>query len=366
MGTYATILKNNSFINKINCELSVPLSGNSLYNSITLEEIGTTELLKLTVQDIDPKRAQEIINKLAELAPDEISRTIKIGSIKLIDPASEAYKVSPDILKNTIIGFLSGLAASCITVILLKLLSNKIESDDDIRNKLNLPFLGAIPYLKNYDSTKRKASLITSKMPYAIIQAFNKIRLNLKYVSPYKTIKKIIVTSAVSGEGKTMATIHLAMSLSKIGKKVLIMDLNYYRNSIRQYLSLSSDQTAGVSTVLAGDDDLSDAVIECPDLGFSVLLPGYAPENPGEMIQSSAMYQLIRTLEKDYDYILFDTPPVSDCVDALSLSPLTDGILFVVRQHFTPLEKALKSKNNFEVIKANMLGCVLNAYVNNP
>ncbi|MPN37424.1 putative tyrosine-protein kinase YveL [bioreactor metagenome] len=124
---------------------------------------------------------------------------------------------------------------------------------------------------------------------------------------------------------------------------------------------MTTDQTIGVSTVLAGDDTLSDAVIECADLGISILPAGPAPQNSNEMIQSTAMYNMISELEKNYDYILFDTPPVSDSVDALTLSPFTDGVLFVVRQRYTPIEKALKSKSSLEIIRANVLGCIMNA-----
>ena len=192
-------------------------------------------------------------------------------------------------------------------------------------------------------------------------EAFNTLRTNFHLITTGKPVKKVIVTSAIPGEGKTTVAVNLAISLSRLGNKVLIADMDLRYPSVHQIIGLHNPPEKGVSTVLSGGT-LSDAIIYQKSIGISILPAGPALQKPNEMLQSVSMKKLMKEMEALYDYIIIDTPPLTSVSDALALLPVTDGVIFVLRQRFTPFDAAEKARKALEQVNANVLGCVFNAY----
>jgi capsular exopolysaccharide synthesis family protein len=206
-----------------------------------------------------------------------------------------------------------------------------------------------------------RSPLITEEVPFQYGEAYKSLRTNLQFLSLDKTIKKILVTSSIPGEGKTTVAINLAISLAQLGHKVLLIDCDLRKPYIHKYLRMSGLKN-GVTTALNEKNPLENCITHFTDLGIYVMPCGPIPPNPAEILSSNLMLELVTKLEKQFDFIVFDTPPVSVVSDAAIISKFIDGVAFVLRQHYTTSESALMAKKSLENVGANILGCIFNGY----
>jgi capsular exopolysaccharide synthesis family protein len=181
-----------------------------------------------------------------------------------------------------------------------------------------------------------------------IAEEFRQLRTSLTYMGVDENHKKIMITSSMSGEGKSFIAINLGISLSLIGKKVVLLELDLRKPKLSEQFNIS--RQTGLSNYLIGKLT-SDEVIKDTSTGNLFLIPsGPIPPNPSELIANGRLNELFIYLESSFDYILVDTAPVNPVTDAFILSPLCDVSLYVVRYDYTPkvmlqkLDDKLKTK----------------------
>lgn len=213
--------------------------------------------------------------------------------------------------------------------------------------------------LKKQKKSERKFLLIGKDTPFSYNEAFKSLRTNLKFLALGKSCKKIILTSAIPTEGKSSVCINLATSLVEGGSRVLLMDCDLRKPFLHRYLKLHRAQK-GLTSLLSGSS--TEECILKLDSGLHVLLSDAIPPNPAELLGSEQMKDMIDALAQSYDYILFDTPPVSVVTDAAVLSQFVDGVIFVIRQNHATFEEAQLAKKNLDTVHARILGAVLNDF----
>lgn len=201
--------------------------------------------------------------------------------------------------------------------------------------------------------------MVGENAPFSYNEAFKSLRTNLKFLAMGKSCKKIILTSAIPAEGKSSVCINLATSLVEGGSRVLLVDADLRKPVLHRYLHLRRAQK-GLTALLSGASP--EETIITLDSGLKVLLSDAIPPNPAELLGSEQMKQLIDILSHSYDYILFDTPPVSVVTDAAVLSQFVDGVIFIVRQNHATFEEAQLAKKNLDAVHAHILGAVLNDF----
>lgn len=212
-------------------------------------------------------------------------------------------------------------------------------------------------------STSRTSRILmnTEELPFGYIEAYKSLRTNLSFVSIDKHIKKLLVTSAIPGEGKTTVAINLAITLAETGSKVMIIDCDLRKPSVHKYLNINGYKE-GLTNILAKNVDVETCTEYLSDLNIHVVTSGPIPPNPTELLTSERMSELMAQLSEKYDYIIIDTPPVSVVTDAAAMSRNSDGVVFVLRQNSTKIGMARLAKKNLENVGANVVGCVLNAF----
>ncbi len=202
-------------------------------------------------------------------------------------------------------------------------------------------------------------NLYTLQNPKSIqAEAFRILRTNLHFASAGEQLKTIVITSAAPEEGKSTTSINLAITLAQSGKKVLLIDCDLRKSSIHKYLLLSNKE--GLTNMLSGMTTLDKMIQDTVVPNFQVITAGPTPPNPAELLDSKTMKTLIEDLEKTYDYIILDSPPIVAVTDGVILSTLADGTILVISSGETPIDMAQKAKENLTNVKANILGVVLN------
>ena len=203
--------------------------------------------------------------------------------------------------------------------------------------------------------------LISGTVPFEYEEAYKALRTSFNFVAMNGKKRKIVVTSTLQNEGKSSVAINLAISLAQAGSKVLLIDADTRNPSLHRYLRLKKDPTMGLSTLLTGEVKVGECLLHA-EQGFDVIPGGPIPPNPVELVSSEAMKSLLQVASEHYDYIICDAPPVGVITDAAALSPLCDGVLFVVKQKFANKNQVHSALQSLQTVNAKILGVVLSQY----
>lgn len=198
------------------------------------------------------------------------------------------------------------------------------------------------------------------QLDFSTREAFNLMRTNITMsFTDAKSTKIIGVTSSVKGEGKTFVGLCLAHALAEDGKKVIVLDCDMRLPTVAKKLGIKKDP--GMSTVLTGSADSLEGLVQYGVFGSVDVIPsGNQPPNPSELLGSDRLELIFSILERYYDYILLDLPPVTAVTDALVVSKVVDGIVMVVRNDHVEraaLQDAMRQLGN---AGAKLLGFVYN------
>lgn len=189
-------------------------------------------------------------------------------------------------------------------------------------------------------------------------EGYRMLRTNLQFASAGKDLKTIVVTSSVSGEGKSTTSINLATTLAQADNEVLLMDCDLRKSSLHKYLHISNSK--GLSSLLAGMDPLEEVLQSTQVERLQVITAGPMPPNPAELLSSVSMESFMKTIRGKYDFVILDCPPVVAVTDGAVLAAQADGTILVVASGETPIEVAQDAKGNLQKVGANILGVVLN------
>ena len=195
------------------------------------------------------------------------------------------------------------------------------------------------------------------KIPFAVVEAYKSVRTNLLFLLSENDSKSVVISSAFGGEGKSTTAVNLAIVCSQLGSKVLLIDTDMRRPTIHRKMHLPNEQ--GISSVLVNFCSFDDAVQHINPC-LDVITAGPMPPNPSELLASNVLKELVNRLRGEYEYIIFDTPPINVVSDALILSPNSDGIIMVVRSKKSTYSQVRQTLKKIELAGVKLLGTVLN------
>lgn len=263
----------------------------------------------------------------------EIVKAANISDINFLDPAKDVGGGlrGPKTSINYILAAMLGFLVPLLVIFVITLLDNSINTTDDIQKLTKIPLIGVI----GKKNTENNLSVFEKpKSPLA--ESFRAIRSSLQFM--YKKQQKegakiLMLTSSVSGEGKTFCSINLATVFALSDKKTVIVGLDL-RNP-RIFGDFNIDNITGVVNYLIGQKTIDEVIQKTHIPNLDVIPSGPIPPNPSELLMSEAMAEMIEELKTKYDYIVLDTPPVGLVSDALELAHFCDATLYVTRQGFT-------------------------------
>src|SRR5690606_1828731 len=211
-------------------------------------------------------------------------------------------------------------------------LNDKVQSKRDIQRLTATPVLGEI----SHNNTGQNL-VISKEAGTPISELFRLVRSNLQFATAGKENKVVLVTSSLSGEGKTFFTINLGASLTLLGKKVVILELDLRKPTLLKQVGMKG--RTGITDYIVAPDKVAIEDIVKPHntvRGLYLASAGSIPPNPAELMLSPNLAYLINVLKESFDYIILDSPPVGQVSDAYSLSPHVDSTIYIVRQNYTP------------------------------
>ena len=383
--SYIVILNTRETLMDVVDYAGVSRSYGQVRSMLTSAAVNETEIFQVTVTSSSPQEAERIANAIAYILPKRIGTIIDGTSAKVVDAAVVPTKPSsPSYTNNTIIGFVLGLVLSVGVIALREIFDITIRAEDDIGQSCKHPILAAVPdmaapskgssyyaygssrskkgkYATNAQQSKR--ALMGPNISFAASEAYKLLRTKLQFSFADDNDCHIIgLSSALSGEGKSLTAVNLAYALAQLDKKVLLVDCDMRRPTLAEKIGIL--KYPGLSNYLTRQCHLDELVQICEmkkgECVFHVITAGQNPPNPMELLSSARMKNALETMREAYDYVILDLPPVGEVSDALAIAKETDGILLVVRQNYCDRNVLSETARQFEFIHAKTLGIVFN------
>ncbi len=340
--------RNNLQASKLNLH-STSNSYTSVLQSIPQKE---KELVEISREHgIKSSLYEFLLQKKADMELAKISQS----DTRIVDNAQATTEpVSPKSKLIYIVALIISLVIPAGFVSIKELLNSKILFRHEIETLTNTPIIGEI----SYDKSKNPLVIQEGKRTF-IAEQFRRMRTSLGYLGGNSGKKKILVTSTLSGEGKSFVAVNLALSLALTDKKVVLLELDLANPSLSTKLNVSYAE--GVSTYLRGECEPEEIIKRTTANSNLFFLPsGPLPDNPSELLMSGKLKELINYLEEAFDIIIIDSAPASLLSDAYVLSPMCDVTLYVVKHKFTPKSYLERLDEDNTVNQLNNMRIVFN------
>lgn len=259
---------------------------------------------------------------------------------KVIDPArlDSDIPIKPRKSLAYFIALLLGLILPTSFISLRDFFSDTIKSKSDLQNATKIPILGLIGHSDN-----AKSLVIPTSSKSIIAESFRSLRTNIQYLAADKSKKVIAVTSSIGGEGKTFTTMNLAAIFALSGHKTILIGGDLRKPKLHE--DFETNPEIGLSSYLINKSTRSEIINKTEIETLDVITSGPTPPNPAELLDSAKMQDLIKELNKEYDYVIIDTPPVGLVTDGVILMQHADINLYVVRHNYSKT-RALGIINN--------------------
>ncbi len=375
INTYVHFLRTKTFFRQVIEEGNLNYSPEALQGMTVIDQVGNTEIFQISVSSISAEDSYRIVEAMQIVAPQIIKEIKQTAIISVVDPVTMPLGPSANnVMRNTILGGMLGFLVAAFASFVWELVDVNVKSKEELLKKYSLPVLGTIP---NYNEYRQKFKFLNllppirklrlkgttlrgvdSEKKFAVHEAYNEFRANLRFTVYKNECKKLIISSPVPEDGKSTTSSNIAISIAQTGAKVLLIDCDLRKGKIHNIFNLKS--VPGLSDVLSGMASDDEVLLKTKYENLRVIPLGVIPPNPTELLGSASMEELIKRMEKKFDYIIIDSPPVNVVSDVLSLVSLVDGIVIVVREGITSHPNISNALTKYKLAEANILGFVIN------
>lgn len=267
-----------------------------------------------------------LLQKREETAISSASTT---PDLKVVESPSSYGPVTPVAKSFYLTGLIIGLLVAAFIILVKEFFTKSVLFRSEIESIVKVPVVGELMQVPNKESI-----VIKHGKSSVIAEQFRTIRTNLAFMGLNEEHKVLLVSSTVSGEGKSFVSLNLAISLTLTGKRVAVMEMDLRKPKLSSTLNLN--RRPGISNYLVSKASLEEIMKDTGIENLTLIPAGDIPPNPSELISDVKMGELIEELKLRFDYIIMDTAPISPVTDAQLLQNYSDINMFIIRHGVTP------------------------------
>ena len=323
---------------------------------------------RLSALDADTLRAQRsaLVAQQADLrslsTQFEVEAASRSGNVEVAGQAvAPTAPFEPTPVRDATLAGILALVFAAVVALLIDRLDNKIHTSEDVEALVgDIPVIGTIPTNQNAEKSNTRELVALDSTD---AEAYRALRTNLRFSALGQKRNRILVTSAIPGEGKTTIVGNLAVVLAQSGLRVVIVSADLRKPQVEEVFGMATPPS-GLTSVLLGDATLSEVVVQIPlpSIDRAYLVPsGQSPQNPAELLGSERMGTVLDRIESaGADFILLDSPPVLPVADALAMAHMVEGVLVVVKAGTTTRPQLTEVLDRLAQVSAPVIGIVLN------
>ncbi|MDD5529619.1 MAG: polysaccharide biosynthesis tyrosine autokinase [bacterium] len=350
---------------KLELELSIETAKkNSFYSILTSYEKYLYSFPTKEFKLLQLERKRNLNNNtytilMENFETTKLSEAGKLSNIRIVDRAdTPKIPVKPKIKLVLMLSIFIGLSLGIGSAFVIEYVGSTVKTSKDVRLHFNMSVIGNIPKVKPVKSGNGNGLLTHYPINSPVYEAYRALRTNISFISPDLSIKTILLTSALPGEGKTTVASNLGIVMSQLEKKVLLVDTDLRKMSLTRCFGIKSE--FGLTDVLFDGKVMRKAIVETEIENLSILPGGKVPPNPAELIASKRMCELIEELKEEFQCIIFDSPPILSVTDSTILASKLDSTILVIQASKTNRLAIARAKETLEHTNAKLLNIVLN------
>ncbi|WP_424936870.1 MULTISPECIES: polysaccharide biosynthesis tyrosine autokinase [Bacteria] len=364
VASYVAVATTSLVLDPVIDRLGLPISSSALASQLSVRTPANTVMIDIAATDRDPEQAARIADAVADSLSEVVQNVLEKpqqGSTRstvtvtvVQDAIVPTAPSSPSLALYTAGGAVLGLALGIGIATIRTLLDTRVRTLADLRSSLDAPILGGILF----DPASRRQPLIVQEDPGSPqAESYRMLRTNLDFISTKGQSRSFVVTSAMPVAGKSTVSANLAVALARSGARVAVVEADLRKPRVADYLGISAG--LGLTDVLVGRAELSDVIRKWRIGELYVLPAGTPPPNPSELLGSSAMNRVVAELDRYFDVVLFDTPPLLPVTDAAVLAARTHGAVLVAASGRTRRQEVVEAAQVLKRAGVTLSGVVM-------
>jgi capsular exopolysaccharide synthesis family protein len=316
------------------------------------------------IQDLNNRihvQEQTYAMLLNEYEQARLTEAARANSISIAEPAiTPDTPTKPRKVLNITLAALVGLVGGIGLAFLFESLDLAIYSADELEKVAEVPLLGSIPNINLSGKSPHRAILLVGNRQPASREAFRILRTNVHAQILREAARKLLITSAEKGVGKSTVLANLAITMAQTGRKVVVVDSNFRNPCLHKLFGISNDW--GLSTMITRPSRSSSVtqLAKTKFPGVSLLTSGPLPPNPAERVSSLQMQKVLAELIIETDYVLLDSPSILDYADSAAMASMVDGVVLVAARGESTERDFQKALQQLDTVGAKLLGVIFN------
>jgi polysaccharide biosynthesis transport protein len=313
------------------------------------------------------KRAADTSRELYQMLLTQAQETgltseLRGNNISILDRAEQPRTpISPKTNRNILASILLGLVLGAGLVLFTNYMHDTINGPEDIKSALHntgVKLLSTIPHIKAGKDKEDIDTITEREFHSQANNAFGLLRTNILFPPPEKEMKNILITSAIRAEGKTFVAANLAIAFAHVGFRTLIVDTDLRKPRMHKIFNLKGEK--GLTDYLVGEASMEEIIHKLAIDNLSIIECGEIPHEPEPLLSSPKMQDLSRLLKENFDYIIYDTPPLVPIADSILLSAtVADKTIIVAKSENTPKRMLKQAYEMLEEARQGIVGGVI-------
>lgn len=361
------LMYSDAVLDDISAGIGHKLTARGLKNVLVISSVDQTPFISLRVTTTDPKLskqvAQETLKVLNEYVPVQLGEVERLETLNT--PKEGTLDSSATMKYFPLLGFFGALIVCFFVVFLMDMFSHTLKSVKDVQTLVGTTLLTTIPSAekkrRKHSQPMRGLLIDSASASFPFVEAYKSLRTKIENLTARKGYRKYIITSAHQDEGKTTVAVNLAMALAQNGKSVIVIDCDLRKPAVMLTLTGKQDDSPGMLSAINGKTDWKDTVKYISSHGIFVIPSGGSAENAAELLNSPVLDEVIEGAEREFDYVLIDTPPTKVVTDALVIATRADATILVMKQDYSDVDSINDVIDDFSSSPAKVIGGVFNS-----
>ena len=353
--TYIEFIKTREFLNEVIKETNSNIKYEQLLPNLLVTTITNTNYINIQYTGVDSKNVEEVLSVIVDNFINKVNKFESDITVDVVDKVNVTTIIeSTNVAKIIILAAIGGLILGVGLAFVLECINRTYRTKGEMERDLEINAFGVIPKRKN----NKNISLINLSSNNIEREAYNSIIVKMRRLNKEQSVKTFMVSSSLKGEGVTTVASNLALALSNVNSKVLLIDANFKYSDINNVFNISNK--AGLNDVITNNRKVEEVISNYSN-SLDILLSGTKIENQFEAFEKYDINKLLLELKEKYDVVIIDTESIQSSPVTQLLTTIVDGVIVVVGAEKVNKQSVKNTLSSIAELGGRIVGVILNS-----